>query len=87
MTTRRTEFVDDVILYSKKEPTFQENDEEDEHFTEEDLSPEEWHDWNSEYLMDMYLGLVGYCEDNHFRFMNNITFHSFCEFILAANTK
>jgi hypothetical protein len=55
-----------------------ENDEEP-----DTLAPEEWMDWNSEHLLNMWMSLVQYREDNHLTnsVMNFATFNEFCEFV------
>lgn len=65
---------------------FQHEDARDEDIQEEDellLDPESWHDWNSEHVLNMWMSLRQYLEDNS---MNNIlmtkaTFHKFAEFV------
>jgi hypothetical protein len=79
---KRTEFVDDVIFFNYKEdPLVQEEESDDEEPLK--LDPESWQDWNSEHLLNMYMSLKEYCEDNGINFMDKVTFNSFCEFIFA----
>lgn len=84
MTTRRTEYSDDVILYNE-DPMDVLREEDDSGTLKDELDDEDLIDWNSEYFLDMYLSLVQYCEDNHHPFMNKITFNQFCNFMLAHN--
>ena len=48
-----------------------------------ELDPESWHDWNSEHLLNMWMGLRAYLEDNHLQttFLVGVSFHEFCEFV------
>ena len=75
----RTEYHDDVVLFSN-EDNIQENDQ-DEAFSESELDPESLQDWHSQDLLNMYMSLVEYCETSK-NFMKNITFNMFCNFIL-----
>jgi hypothetical protein len=56
-------------------------DDDDDH--EMELDPETWHDWHSEHLLNMWMGLRAYLEDNHLTstFLVDATFHDFCEFV------
>ena len=47
------------------------------------LEPEEWHDWHSEHLLNMWMSLRQYLEDNYMNnmLMNHATFHDFAEFV------
>lgn len=47
------------------------------------LDPESWQDWNSEHILNMWMGLRAYLEDNHLTntMMTNVTFHDFCTFV------
>lgn len=76
---RRTEFSDDVIMYST-EPIVEDDDtsQDEEEF---ELDPESWQDWHSEHLLNMYMSLISYCEDTGTKFMNGISFNTFCNFI------
>ena len=51
-------------------------DEEDESST---LSPEDWQDWNSEELLDLWMSVVQYHEEWYIPLRR--TFNQFCEFI------
>lgn len=84
MTTRRTEYSDEVILYNE-DPIDILTEEESQGTLVDELTEEDLMDWNSEYFLDMYMSLIQYCEDNHHPFMKNITFNSFCNFMLAHN--
>jgi len=46
------------------------------------LDPESWHDWYSEHMLNMWMGVRAYLEDNHLqnRLLVNVSFHDFCEF-------
>lgn len=47
------------------------------------LDPESWNDWYSEHLLNMWMGLRAYLEDNHLQhtLLVNVSFHDFCEFV------
>lgn len=47
------------------------------------LSPQDWHDWHSEDVLNMWMCLRQYLEDNHLNstLMNNASFHNFAEFV------
>lgn len=48
-----------------------------------ELGPEDWHDWNSEHVLNMWMSLRQYLEDNHLQhtLMSKATFHNFAEFV------
>lgn len=50
----------------------------------EPLSPEDWMDWNSEHLLNMWMSLRQYREDNYIdsTMMNIATFNDFCHFVM-----
>jgi len=47
------------------------------------LSPQDWHDWHSEDVLNMWMSLRQYLEDNHLNstLMNKASFHNFAEFV------
>lgn len=47
------------------------------------LSPTDWHDWHSEDVLNMWMSLRQYLEDNHLNstLMNNASFNDFAEFV------
>jgi hypothetical protein len=47
------------------------------------LDPSDWHDWHSEDVLNMWMSLRQYLEDNHLTstLMNNASFHDFAEFV------
>jgi hypothetical protein len=47
------------------------------------LDPQAWHDWHSEHMLNMWMSLRQYLQDNHMSstLMNHATFHSFCEYV------
>jgi hypothetical protein len=47
------------------------------------LNPTDWHDWHSEDVLNMWMSLHQYLEDNHLNstLMNNASFHDFAEFV------
>jgi hypothetical protein len=47
------------------------------------LSPMDWHDWHSEDVLNMWMCLRQYLEDNHLNstLMNKASFHNFAEFV------
>lgn len=56
-------------------------DEQEDH--ELELNPQEWHDWHSEDVLNMWMSLRQYLEDNHMSstLLNKATFHNFAEFV------
>jgi hypothetical protein len=58
-----------------------EDEEEDE--IVDDHGPEDWHDWNSEHLLNMWMSLRQYLEDNHLSstLLRDASFHNFAEFV------
>jgi hypothetical protein len=56
-------------------------DEQEDHDLE--LNPQEWHDWHSEDVLNMWMSLRQYLEDNHMSstLLNKATFHNFAEFV------
>ena len=63
-------------------------DDDDQDDNELILDPETWHDWHSENLLDMWMSLRQYLQDNHMSntIMNHATFHSFCEYVRAHSS-
>ena len=47
------------------------------------LGPQDWHDWHSEDVLNMWMSLRQYIEDNNLNstLMNNASFHNFAEFV------
>ena len=47
------------------------------------LRPTDWHDWHSEDVLNMWMSLRQYLEDNHLNstLMNRASFHNFAEFV------
>jgi len=47
------------------------------------LGPTDWHDWHSEDVLNMWMSLRQYLEDNHLTgtLMNKASFHDFAEFV------
>jgi hypothetical protein len=65
---------------------FQCEDARDEESHEEDeflLDQESWQDWHSEHILNMWMSLRAYLEDNSLSstLMTNATFHKFCAFV------
>jgi len=52
------------------------------------LDQESWQDWHSEHLLNMWMGLRAYLEDNHLTniMMTQTTFHDFCTFVQKRST-
>jgi len=46
------------------------------------LSPEDWQDWHSQHLLNMWMSLEEYRQDRYIkaRMMQHATFNSFCEY-------
>lgn len=59
---------------------FDSQDEEDESSS---LSPEDWQDWNSEELLDLWMSVVEYHEQWYIPLRR--TFNQFCEFIYRGD--
>lgn len=74
---RNNEYADDALLGSDM---LYSDDEIEEDFL---LEPEEWHDWHSEHLLNMWMSLRQYLEDNYMNnlLMDRATFHDFAEFV------
>lgn len=80
----RTEFKDDVVLFSYDPLDVDEHNEnsQDDVFSVSELDPESWQDWHSEKLLNVYLSLIEYCEEvSLINYMNGISFNTFNEFI------
>ena len=47
------------------------------------LDPQDWHDWHSEDVLNMWMSLRQYLEDNHLNstLMKDASFHDFAEFV------
>jgi hypothetical protein len=47
------------------------------------LAPQDWHDWHSEDVLNMWMSLRQYLEDNHLNstLLNRASFHNFAEFV------
>ena len=47
------------------------------------LGPQDWHDWQSEDVLNMWMSLRQYLEENHMNntLMNKASFHDFAEFV------
>lgn len=47
------------------------------------LDPESWHDWHSEDLLNMWMGMQAYLADRGMNttLLNSGRFHDFCEFV------
>jgi hypothetical protein len=47
------------------------------------LGPQDWHDWHSEDVLNMWMSLRQYLEDNNLNstLMNKASFHNFAEFV------
>jgi hypothetical protein len=58
-------------------------EEEDDEEVIDDHGPEDWHDWNSEHVLNMWMSLRQYLEDNHVSstLMRDASFHDFAEFV------
>ena len=71
------EYGEDAFFFS---PAFDEMDEQED---DTPLSPEDWHDWNSEHVLNMWMSLQQYMEDNHLKssFLTTAQFHDFAEFV------
>ncbi len=49
----------------------------------EPLHPEDWEDWHSEHLLNLWMGIRAYLEDNGLQntWLRNATFNTFCRFV------
>ena len=81
--SRRTEFSDDVVLYSHEDECDEPEDDEYDPFHETDLDAEAWQDWHSEHLLNMYMSMVEYNRTQGLVYFDKISFHMFCNFIYA----
>ena len=73
------EYRDDAIVYDD-DADYEDDLPEDNELL---LGPEDWHDWHSEHVLNMWMSLRQYLEDNHMNntLMNKATFHNFAEFV------
>ena len=71
------EYGDDAFFYTDV------TEDDDDLDYEEEFTPQDWHDWNSEHLLNMWFSLRQYIDDNHLSstFMRDATFHNFVEFV------
>lgn len=65
---------------------FQGEDARDEEILEDEeflLDQESWQDWHSEHILNMWMSLKAYLEDNSLNntLMTKATFHKFCAFV------
>jgi hypothetical protein len=65
---------------------FQAEDAHDEDMHDDDelvLDPQAWQDWNSEHILNMWMSLQAYLEDNHISssILNKATFPKFVDFV------
>lgn len=70
---KRTEYVDDVILFTGEDIETTIHDESEEQFDPDTLDCESWQDWYSEDLLNLFFDL----EENGFRG----SFHQLCNFM------
>jgi hypothetical protein len=78
------EYRDDAsLLYSQNDDEFIQDEDVPPEDDELILDPESWHDWHSEDLLNMWMGLRAYLEDRYMdqTLMNKASFHDFCEFV------
>jgi len=75
--SNRTEYIDDITLLSIN---FYSSDS-DESIDEYVMNEEEWMDWNSEHLLNIYMSCVEHYENEFLIFRN--TFNSFCHFVYS----
>jgi hypothetical protein len=58
-------------------------DSQDDEFTENHLSPEDWQDLNSQELLNLWMSIVEYHENWYLPL--NKTFNQFCEFVYVGS--
>lgn len=75
--SNRTEYIDDITLLSLQ---FYSSDS-DESVDEYVMNEEEWMDWNSEHLLNIYMSCVEHYENEFLIFRK--TFNSFCHFVYS----
>lgn len=58
-------------------------DDQEEDHQEEPLHPEDWEDWHSEHLLNLWMGIRAYLEDNGLQntWLQRANFNTFCQFI------
>ena len=80
---RNNEYSDDI-----PPPLATDESSEDEGDYELELQPEDWHDWNSEHILNMWMSLRQYLEDNHLhsRLLTFARYHDFAEFVRSHST-
>jgi hypothetical protein len=72
------EYAQDSMLYGEEaelDPMYEEE-------SQDPLGPEDWQDWNSEHLLNMWMSLEEYRQSNYIKseLMQFATFNSFCEY-------
>ena len=84
---KRTEFIDDVILFSAEDNFPNEVDlgdtDADTYFNPSTLDCEAWQDWYSQDLLNMYFSMVEYDETLGHNYTKHMTFNDFCTFMYA----
>jgi len=65
----------------------EDDDEECGYFYRNELSYEDWCDWHSEHLMNMWMSTREYNELNYNPMQLNINFSNFCEYIYRFSAK
>jgi hypothetical protein len=50
---------------------------------EEPLHPQDWEDWHSEHLLNLWMGIRAYLDDNGLQhtWLRRANFNTFCQFI------
>ena len=53
------------------------------------LDFQRWQEWYQQDLMNMWMGMMGYCDDSYLRgpLMGPMTYHDFCEFVYAFSSR
>ena len=71
------EYGEDAFLYTDA------YDEDDDDEYDDETTPQDWHDYNSEHLLNMWFSLRQYLADNHLSstLMRDASFHDFAEFV------
>lgn len=82
--SRRTEHEEDVIINQDDAFLDDETEVSDDDYFVEDIQG--WDYWHQDHLLNMYMSLREYCEDNGLHFTDTISFHMFCEFLYAHGT-
>lgn len=66
-----------------------ENDSQDDDIYDTLLDYQQWQEWYQTDLMNMWMGMMGYCDQSYLRspLMGPMTYHNFCEFVYTFSSR